>query len=336
MKKQTVTITDLAKALDLNISTVSRALQNHPRISKETRAKVQKMAQRLHYEPNIMAAGLRSGKSRSIGVIVPHINRFFFSNVIGGIEMIANKNGFNTIICQSHDSYESEAACIQTLLNSSVDGIVMSLAMNTRSLVHLKQIKNKDIPFVMFDRVNDKAEVSSVVLNDYQGAYKATEHLIKMGYKKIAHLAGPQHINIYKDRFSGYCDALQKHHLPIVEKRIAQALTREAAMKAITAMMSSHHMPDAVFAASDFSALGTYELMINKKLKIPEEMGIVGFANEPFTEFMGISSVEQHPIEMGKQIAELFFEELNQPEKKEKAVKIIIEPELIIRASSTR
>jgi len=187
MKKRNTTITDLAKSLGLNISTVSRALQNHPRISEETRTKVQKLARKLNYEANSMASGLRSGKSSSIGVIVPNINRFFFSNVIGGIEKVANQNGFNTIICQTHEQYENEVECIKTLLKSRVDGIVLSLAANTRSINHLKQIVKSGVPFIMFDRVSEKVDVSTLTLNDYSGAYKATEHLIKSGYKKIAH-----------------------------------------------------------------------------------------------------------------------------------------------------
>lgn len=336
MEKENTTITDLAKALKLNISTVSRALKNNPRISAETRQRVQQMAQKLNYEPNHFASSLRMGKSRSIGIVVPRINRFFFSNVIGGIETIANQNGFNTVICQTHESFRKETDCIRELLKFRVDGIIISLSVDTKSYSHLRQVQQKGIPLIMFDRIGEDLDVNKVVIDDYDGAFQAVEHLIQQGCRKIAHLGGPQHLNVYKNRFNGYADALKKHNIAINEKWIDfNALTRETGIEASKKIFGITGRPDAVFASSDFSAMGALEYTKQIKLKVPGDVAIVGFANEPFTDFLNLSTIDQQPVDMGKQIAQLFLNEIENPETATSG-KIVLKPKLIIRGSSER
>ena len=181
MKKEKTTIHDIAKKLNITASTVSRALNDNPRISEATKKAVQKTAQKLNYHPNQIAAALRNGRSNIIGVIVPTVDRSFFSSVVRGIEEIANQAKYNVMICQSYDDYEKEVATVEALLRSRVDGIIASFAKQTKDFDHFLKAKARGIPVILFDRSNDELEVSHVVVDDYLGAYKATEHLIQTG-----------------------------------------------------------------------------------------------------------------------------------------------------------
>src|SRR5687768_7891359 len=181
MKKESITIHDIAKTLNITASTVSRALKDHPRISLETKKAVQKAALKLNYQPNHIAAALRNGRSNILGIIVPTADRSFFSSVVRGIEEIANQSRYNVMICQTYDNYEKEVATVEALLNAQVDGIIASHAKETKDFDHFLKVKEKGIPVILFDRFNDELEVSQVVSDDFLGAYKATEHLIQQG-----------------------------------------------------------------------------------------------------------------------------------------------------------
>src|SRR6478736_3969139 len=194
MKKEKSTIHDIAKKLNITASTVSRALNDNPRISKATKLLVQKTAQKLNYQPNNIAAALRNGKSNIIGIIVPTADRGFFSRVIRGIEAIANTANYHVMICQTYDNYEKEVETVDTLLNARVDGIITSFAKETIDFTHYEKVKARGIPLVFFDRSNDELEVSHVVIDDFLGGYKATEHLIQQGCKRIAHFTSPKKI----------------------------------------------------------------------------------------------------------------------------------------------
>src|SRR6188768_2199604 len=212
-KKERITIHDIARKLNITASTVSRALKDHPRISTETKKAVLKVAQKLNYQPNHIAAALRNGKSNIIGVIVPMADRTFFSSVIRGIEEIANTSRYQVIICQTYDNYDKEVATVDALLNSRVDGIIASHAKETVNFDHFFKVKERGIPLVLFDRSNDELEVSHVVADDYLGSYKATEHLIQQGCKRIAHFTNTRKISIYKERLRGYREALLHYGL---------------------------------------------------------------------------------------------------------------------------
>ena len=339
MKKNNITIHDIAKMLGISSSTVSRALNNNPRISKPTREAVNNLAKQEGYQPNSMASSLRIGKNKTVGLIIPHINRHFFSNVIGGIEEVLNYAGYNLMICQSDDSLEKEIQNIKTLMNLRVEGIFISLALGSINTDHLRNCLNKGVKLMMFDRVDENLSVDCVVLNDYEGAYMSVKHLIEQGYRKIVHFSGPDHINVYHNRKQGYIDAVKHSGLEIPENYILQdVLTREKGYAACTSLLQSNQVPDAIFAASDFSALGAMIALKEKGLSVPYDIGVAGFANEPFTALMepALTSVDQNSIEMGRILARLFLEKDSAVEISTQPQTLTLTPKLLIRKSTLR
>jgi LacI family transcriptional regulator len=339
MKKEKTTIHDIAKKLNITASTVSRALNDNPRISEATKKAVQKAAQKLNYHPNQIAAALRNGKSNVIGVIVPTVDRSFFSSVVRGIEEIANQAKYNVMICQSYDDYEKEVATVEALLRSRVDGIIASFAKQTKDFDHFLKAKERGIPVVLFDRSNDELEVSHVVVDDYLGAFKATEHLIQQGCKRIAHFAGAQRISIYKDRIRGYKDALAANKLQFRDSLVIESnLQLEDGRNCMTQLLQQNEILDGLFSASAYGVLGALQVLKEKNIKVPQDVALVGFSNEPYTSFTepSITTIEQHSLRMGNAAAEIFLEEVMDDDKKFIPQKIVLKPELIIRQSSMR
>lgn len=218
--KNKITIHDLAKQLNSTPATVSRALNNHPRISANTKKAVLELADKLNYRRNLLATSLRSGKSETIGVIIPSAEISFFGSVIHGIESIANTSGYNILLYQSNESPEYEIRAIEAFVGAKVDGILASVAKETVDFSHFIQLKNRGIPLVFFDRTNDSLNIPSVVIDDFKGAYLATEHLIEQGYNRIAHIAGQQHLKIFADRLKGYKRALHDFGFPVNDELI--------------------------------------------------------------------------------------------------------------------
>ena len=338
MKKK-YTIHDIAKKLNITASTVSRALNDHPRISEATKKAVQKTALKLNYQPNNIAAALRNGHTNIIGIIVPTIDRSFFSSIVRGIEEVANASRYNVMICQSYDQYEREVANVETLLNARVDGIIVSHAKETKEFEHFREVREKGIPVVMIDRTNDNLEASQVVIDDYLAAFKATEHLIEQGGKKIAHFTNTLKINIYKERLRGYKEALLAHGLAYDESFVIESdLQLEDGRNSMLKLLSRQPLPDGVFSASAYGIMGALQVLKEKGIKVPEEIALIGFTNEPFTSFSepALSIVEQHSMRMGNAAAEIFLEEIADEEKKYIPQKVVLKPELIIRGSSLR
>lgn len=339
MKKEKATIHDIAKKLNITASTVSRALNDHPRISTETKKLVQRAAQKLNYQPNNIAAALRNGKSNIIGVIVPTADRTFFSAVVRGIEEIANKSRYHVIICQTYDNYEKEVSIIDALLNARVDGIIASFSKETTNFDHYLKVKERDIPLILFDRSNDNLEVSHIVIDDYLGAFKATEHLIQQGCKRIAHFTSIRKISIYKERLRGYRDALLQHHIPIDETLIIESnLQLEDGRSSMKQLLRLDKRPDGIFSASAYGTMGALQVIKENGIRVPEDIALVGFSNEPFTMFTEppLSVVDQHSISMGNAAAEIFLEEMEAKGKKFIPQKVVLKPELIIRQSSMK
>jgi LacI family transcriptional regulator len=339
MRRERTTIHDIARKLNITASTVSRALNDHPRISDETKKAVLKIAQKLNYQPNNIAAALRNGKSNIIGIIVPTADRSFFSSVVRGIEEIANTARYNVMICQTYDNYEKEVATVEALLNARVDGIIASYGKETLDFDHYKKVKERGIPLILFDRSNDELEVSHVVIDDYLGAYKATEHLIQQGCKRIAHFTNTRKISIYKERLRGYREALLHHGLAYDESLIvASNLQLEEVRSSMLQLLKLKKLPDAVFSASAYGAMGAMQVLREKGIKIPEAVALVCFSNEPFTSFTdpGLTTVDQHPLRMGNAAAEIFLEEIAAGTKKFIPQKIVLKPEVILRESSLR
>lgn len=340
MAKDKITIYDIAEILSITPSTVSRALSNHPRISERTKKRVKKIAKELHYQHNGIAAALRSGKTHILGIIVPTTNRNFFTSVFHGIEQVANQAGYNLMITQSNDTIALEKLNIEALLKAQVDGIIASISKETTTFHHFESVMENNIPLILFDRVSENIGASTVVLDDYLGGYIATEHLIQQGCKRIAHFSGQQHLNIYKYRFKGYLGALEAYNIAFDPDLVVfkNQLNLEDGRQCMKPLLQLSHPPDAVFTASDYSAIGAMQVVKENGLSIPDDIALVGFANEPFTSFVepGLTTINQWSEEMGQLAANLFLEEVLADDQVLMPRKKVLKPKLIIRGSSRK
>ena len=227
----------------------------------------------------------------------------FFSSVVENIEAILNKKGYNVIITQSNESFEKECNCIDALLSAQVDGIIASIANETTDLTYYQKIKQKGTPLVLFDRGEDELDVDYISIDDYNSSHKVIEHLVSQGCKRIAHIAGFSHIRIYKERKVGYKDALKKHNLPIEDHLIIESNLRlEDGRRVMQQLLDLPERPDAVYVAGDYAALGALQVLQKNNIKVPEDIALIGFSNEPFTSFVSpsISTVDQHSEDMGR------------------------------------
>lgn len=312
MKKTPITIKDIARALNISPSTVSRALQSHPDISLSTREKVQGYAKLHHYKPNGLALSLRTSKNNTIGVIIPEIIHYFFSTVLAGIEEVADSEGFNVIVCQSSENYEKEMRNTAALISGRVSGVLASLSKNTTNYQHFQEIVDSDIPLVFFDRICVGILTDKVVVDDYAGAFAATEYLIATGCRRIAFFSSLPHLEISKNRKNGYLDALRKHRIPIDENLIPICDTREAAIGLTPHFLSIENRPDAFFAINDQCAAGILYAVKRAGFKVPDEISIFGFSDGEFALASDpmLSTVEQHGFEVGKHAARLLISKI--------------------------
>ena len=338
MKK--VTIQDIAKELDIAFSTVARALNDHPAISEATKKSVRETAQKLGYRQNKLASSLRSGHSNTIGIMVPSLDVSFFSSVVHGIEKIMNDNGYSILLYQSNESYESEKKGIETFLNSRVAGIIASVAKETTTYEHFAEIKRRRIPLLFFDRVVEALQVPSVTIDDYKGGFLATEHLIKQGYKRIVHITARQSMGIFSERLKGYRDALKQYGLPVDDRLILYGdFSLDFGRECIRELYQRKVAFDAVFALEDFTAMGALQQLLAYKVRVPEEVGVIGFANESFAALVtpGLSTIDQQTVPMGEAAAELFLKMLRSEDLYNNLPKrVVLDPHLIVRASTER
>jgi LacI family transcriptional regulator len=343
MKYNQVTIKDIARELGISPSTVSRALKDHPDISPETKKAVNELAEKLNYQPNIVALSLRQSKTNTIGVIIPEIVHFFFSTVISGIEDVAYSAGYNVIITQSNESFSREAINIKALFNSRVDGMLISLSRETMTFDHLEGILAKGVPMVFFDRVYDNGNSSMVIVDDLSGAKEATRHLIEQGCKRIAHLEGPPHLKISKQRLQGFMDAMNESNMHIDNDLIIPCPlgTIEEGKMATEKLLESPNRPDGIFANSDPVAMGAMQAIKEKGLKIPQDIAVVGFSNWFYSSMMDppLSSVDQPGFEMGQEAAKLLIRHIEVRSKSETeapAETKVLKTRLITRESSQK
>jgi len=338
--KTTVTIADIAEKLNVNRATVSRALKNDSRISEAMRLKVNKLATKLNYRRNNLASALRSGRSYSIGVMIPSAEINFFGRVVHGIESVAAANGYNVLIFQSNESPAFEKKGLEAFKHARVDGILVSLAKNTRDYTHFEDVRKEGTPIVFFDRAIAKSRMGSVVANDFQGGFDATKHLIQQGFKRVAHISGPQHLEIFSNRFAGYKQALKDHQIIYDPTLVYKGdVSIEAGRKGINYFWSLKKKPDALFAVEDFTALGALKELKEKNIRVPKDFGVVGFANESFGEHIApsLSSFDQQNVLMGKKALELLLDTINERSTSVDHVqKIVIDPLPVFRESSTR
>lgn len=331
---------DIATELNLTPATVSRALHDHPRISAETKQLVLEAAKRLNYRRNKIASSVRTGRSHTIGVIIPSARINFFGSVVHGIETIAREHGYHTLIYQSEESVQLEKEAIEAFLGARVDGILASLAKEENDFAHYVELKQANFPLVLFDRFVDSLNIPSVIIDDYKGGFYATEHLISQGYKRIAHLAGPQRFQTFQNRQKGYIDALKKNGLAIDETLIYVGdISIEAGRAATDYFMDMANPPDAVFAVEDFSALGVIKRLKEREVKIPGEVGIIGFANEFFDEHItpALSSIDQQTVTMGQEAFSMLLKIIEKTSGKTEAVpKTVLDPIPYYRESSLK
>ncbi len=338
MKKRT-TIYDIAKALNLTPSTVSRGLNNHSFISDATKQLIKEKAIELNYKINAHAYNLRTGGSKTLGVIVPKINLTFFSNIIAGIEEVANLNQHTLIICQSNDDFQKELDCINTLIHQNVACIMMSLAATSPNGEHLAEILQHQIPLIQFDRVSEDVATHKVINNNEIGIIEAVAHLKSRGCTKFAHIAGPQHLNIYKERKDAFIKALQMHDLEVHNDWIIlDSYSKEKAKIAVENMLMQTEKPDAIIASADFLTLAVLEAANECNIAIPNQLAVCGYSNEIYTELTkpSISSINQFSLEMGKAVANVYFDSLQHSTDKKTPKTVVIEPQLIIRESTLR
>lgn len=337
MKRRQITIIDIAKELNISKSTVSRALTGHPKVNPEKRKTILELAEKLDYQRNMLAISLVNNRTNTIGVIVPEFKASFFPQVVVAIQKEAAQNGFNVIISQSDESYETEVANVKVMLANHVDGIIMSITKETRNFDHLKIFQRKGIPLVFFNRICNEMQVPKVVVDDYEGAFGAVEHLIQRGKKRIAHIAGPENLLISKHRLNGYLDALQKHNLPVIpELIIPYDFTISKVKIYIKHLLELKEPPDALFAINDPTAIEAIQVIKAKKLKIPKDIAVVGFSNEYASAFIepGLTTVAQPVNEIGKCAAEVLIEQINKDISEWEAVTHVLKTELIIRKST--
>jgi len=339
--KKRTTIYDIAEKLNIAASSVSRALNNSNYVNETTKKLILKTAAELNYKRNTLASNLRKGQSKTIGVVVPFINQNFFANVIAGIEEATYQKGYNLIICQSSEQLDKEIKCINTLINQHVDCIVISISVDTTDSAHLQHVIDNGIQLIQFDRVVDDLETLKVINDNEQASFEAVSHIIEQGYKRIALLEGPQTLQIFRQRKTGYLNALKKHGMPILDELIIEnAWTKELGAKATRKLLNLPEPPDAIFAStSDFSALGVLEVASALGIKVPSQLGICGYSNEAFTEITSpsITTIDQFSVYMGKTVANLYFQEMDNDSETEVVPKIIsIKPKLIVRSSTKR
>ncbi len=338
-EKSDITIYDVAEALNVSASTVSRALKDHQGIGKETKKKVKKMALAMGYEPNSIASNLRKKKTNTIGVLVSYINRPFISSLISGIEEVASKSNYNVIISQTHDSYEKEVENIKALYNSRVDGLIVSLAMQTRQYSHFDPFLKKGYPFVFADRVAYEMETDKIIIDNFKAAYDATVHLIECGYKRIGHLAGAQHRHIYGKRLEGFIAALNSHGYQQNEDLIFYSkLSHNDGREGAKLLLNLPKRIDAVFCANDTAAVGFMQYAEENGFKIPQNLGVVGFNNDPISLIIKpkLSTIDHPAMEIGKKAAELVLDKISGKSNTTIPHAITFETKLIARESTMK
>ncbi|MEE4178565.1 MAG: LacI family DNA-binding transcriptional regulator [Bacteroides sp.] len=316
MKPNITSINDIARALGVSASTVSRALKDHPDISEETRRRVQEFARSVNYRPNALALGLKQQRSYTLGIIIPEIVHHFFSSIISGIEDVAYGKGYRLMICQSNEEFERERINLQALLDHRVDGLLVSMSKNTFQYDHFEDTVAQGIPMVFFDRVCKQIETDRVVTDDFQGAHLITTHLIRNGHRRILHLAAPQHLAIGRKRLQGYTEALSDHNIPVDPLLILQCDTPAQVHAVKEQILRLAPKIDGVFAVNDFSAIAVMQLLQENGYQIPEQISVAGFGDDPIALIARpkLTTVEQKGYAMGREAVQMLINRLEHPD----------------------
>ncbi len=338
MKIHQITIKDIARELGVSVSTVSRALKDHPDISPQTKQLVRDMVEKMKYKPNAIALSLRNRRTNIIGVIVPEIVHHFFSSVISGIDEAAVAAGYNVMFFQSNESYEREIMNIQSIINSQADGVLISLAKGTKKFGHIRQLIDSNVPLVFFDRACDEIETDKVIVDDFEGAFNAVDYLIKTGCRRIAHFSGPQHLQISYLRKRGYITALEKNGIKVEDDLIVNCDTFEDAMEITRLMMSRTRPPDAIFTVNDMTAVGTLNTVKSMGLRVPKDVSIVGFTDGLVSTITDplLTTVSQHGFEIGKKATEILIKRINDECESPGPITEVVKTDLVVRDSTRK
>lgn len=337
MNREQITIKDLAKRMNISAATVSRALRNLPEVNAQTRRAVRDLANELDYQPNYMAQSLVKSKSNFIGIIIPNINTVFFSSAVIGIQEILTRAGYYTMICQSGERYETEIANVRNLVSSKMAGLIISLSGETKDFSYYKSLQKKGVPMVFFDRVCEEMEACKVVVNDYEGAFNAVSHLIQTGRRRIAHLSGNKVLSISRNRMEGYLDALKQHNIEVDPNLIIHCGFQKEHIEAATRkLIHMSQRPDAILVINDPVAIQVMMELKQQGIRIPEDVAVVGFGNEPISTVIqpALTTIDQNPVELGRIAARLFLQQLENPELISKPQTKVLKTELIIRGST--
>lgn len=327
------TIKDIAEALGISIATVSRAMTNSPEIKPDTRERVLAMAKKMHYKPNIYARNLLKNKNNLIGVVVPEFITFFFPEIIIGIQEVVNPLGYQVLICQSNESSELERKNVEMLENNMVEGMIISVTKESKNYDLYQRLLSEGMPIVFVNRVIEDLNASRITIDDHKWAFKAVEHLIKCGYRHIAHLAGNEHLSITKGRMQGYLDALKAYDIPVDPRLIMHVgVQQDKAKIGLNYLLNLKQKPDAIFAVNDPVAVGAFLELRDRGIKVPEEMGIVGFSESPIGRIIGLSSVAQPTFDIGRAAAEVLVQKIKNPDSPIESR--VLEAKLNIRKTS--
>lgn len=334
-----VTIKDLARHLNISVATVSRAMRDMPEIKAETRDAVLKLAKEWDYQPNLLATNLVKNRTKTIGVIVPDLAYHFFASVIKGIEEEAIARGYSLLLTQTSELYERELTNVQNLSRGQVEGFIVSISQETTDFEHLKRLQRKGIPLVFFDRDADEIDVPKVMVDNVGAAYEATKHLIENGSKRIAFLAGPSNVTVSNLRQSGYEKAIQDSGLDLDESLVVHGnYNLQQAIELTNELFELKNPPDGLVVVSDRLAVGAIVALRKKNIRIPEDVAIVSFNDEPICTIVTptLSSVSQPTFEMGKMAITLLINQIENPDSLDKPEVKVFKTELKIRESSLR
>ncbi|MCH7408916.1 LacI family transcriptional regulator [Belliella sp. DSM 111904] len=337
MGRRRVSLKDIAKELGVSISTVSRGLKDHYDISPELKKKIKDLAEKWNYTPNPLAMGLLKQKTKTIGVIVPDIVTYFYASIISGIESKATENGYYIVIASSQESIEKEKENVKNLLDLRVDGFIVCLSQSTNSFEHFDEIGDSEIPLVFFDRICRKKEFSSVIIDNVSAAKELTMHLVENGYSNIAHIAGPSHLNISKERIEGYKYGLDQCKLPYREELLEHCdLSIDDAARATNKLLRNHPLPDAIFGVNDTVIFSAMKEIRKRNLKVPDDIALVGFTDEFHATVVepNLTAVTHPTFEMGREAFSLLLEEIENEVSRD-IKQTVLQAKLIPRESSS-
>jgi DNA-binding LacI/PurR family transcriptional regulator len=336
MKQHIASISDIAKALGIAPSTVSRALNNHPDIGADTRERVHSYAKKVNYRPNALALSLKNQRSSTIGIVVPEIVHHFFSSIIGGIEDIAYAKGYRLMICQSKEEFEREKINIQGLIDHRVAGIMVSMSKNTKNFDHFKDAIAQGLPLLFFDRNCKQINTDTVLTDDYGGAYLVTNHLISKGKRRIMHLSAPQHLLIASERLLGYTDALINNGIEPDHRLVLHCDTQEMVIAKKDEILKLLPNVDAIFAVNDITAIAIIKFLQEMGLKVPENISVAGFGDDPISLVARpqLTTVEQKGYDMGCEAATILINRIENPDLKIEPIMVKFEASLRARESS--